>query len=118
MGQIKIPRTSKGLADLVEKIREKNSSDGDQSILNAVIDLDGMEARVLQMMEYEKKADDANRLKEEMNEQKNKAIQEITKEVQRVRNILKAQYTDDQRKLGAWGFNVDNVKPKKVKEIV
>jgi len=118
MGQIKIPRTTKGLANLVEKIKAKSNSDGDQSILNAVIDLDGMDARVLQMLDYENKAEDANRLKEEMNEQKNKAIQEITKEVQRVRNILKAQYTDDQRKLGAWGFNVDNVKPKKVKEIV
>lgn len=112
MGQIKIPRTPFGLASLVEKITLKNIADGEQSNLNAFVNLKAINARVTQMKEFEQKANEANRLKEEMNEQKNKAMKDISKEVQRIRNLLKAQYSDDLKKLGAWGFEVDEVKKK------
>ncbi|TAJ12629.1 hypothetical protein DMA11_12090 [Marinilabiliaceae bacterium JC017] len=117
MGQVKIPRTTKGLSDLVGKINTKNNSDGEQSILNSVVSMDAIKTKVDEMLDFEMKANEANRLKEEMNEQKKKAMREITKEMQRVRNLLKAQYPDDLRKLGAWGFDVDNVSKKKVGEI-
>lgn len=66
-----------------------NDSDGEASLLNSVIDLTAIEGKVNNMIDYQNKADEANRLKEEMNEQKTKLAKEIFTDIKQIRDLLK-----------------------------
>ncbi|WP_421919597.1 hypothetical protein [Marinifilum sp.] len=114
MARIKIKSNASSLADLFAKIKQKHESDGETSLLNSVIDFTALEGRVNNMIDYQNKADAANRLKEEMNEQKSKLAKEISHDIAQIRDLLKVHYPNDIKKLGAWGFIIDEVSKKKV----
>ena len=113
MAQIKIPSKVSALSDLSFKIIEQSQLNAEESLLSSFENFQTLAAKVTQMNDYEKRADEASRLKEEMNEQKNKLSKEIRNDIVQIRNLLKAHYPNDIKKLGAWGFIVDEVAPKK-----
>ncbi|WP_321515966.1 hypothetical protein [Marinifilum fragile] len=118
MARIKIKGNANSLASLFADIKRKNDADGEASLLNPVIDITATEGKVNNMIDYQKKADDANRLKEEMNEQKTKMAKEIINDIKQIRDLLKAHYPNDIKKLGAWGFIIDEVSKKTEEEPV
>jgi hypothetical protein len=117
MAQIKIKRGADQLADLYSKIRSKNATDGEQSYLNPVMDFGAMDGKINKMLDFQGKADEAGRLKEEMNEQKKKMMDDIYSDIKQIRDLLKAHHPNDLKMLGAWGFIVDEVANKKVNEL-
>ncbi|MDQ2180190.1 MULTISPECIES: hypothetical protein [Marinifilum] len=118
MAQIKIKGNANYLAGLFADIKRKNDADGEASLLNSVIDIAAIEGKVNNMIDYQEKANDANRLKEELNEQKAKMAKEIINDIKQIRDLLKAHFPNDTKKLGAWGFTIDEVSKKKVEETV
>eukprot|EP01029_Cantina_marsupialis_P029862 TRINITY_DN782460_c0_g1_i1.p1 TRINITY_DN782460_c0_g1~~TRINITY_DN782460_c0_g1_i1.p1 ORF type:complete len:119 (+),score=24.50 TRINITY_DN782460_c0_g1_i1:126-482(+) len=118
MSRVKISSKVNELGDLADKVIAKNTTDGEQSLLKEFPNFITLQDRLVKMREYEKKADEANRIKEEMNEQKNKEAQAVRKDIIQIRNLLKAHYPNDLKKLGGWGFTVDENTKKKVVESV
>lgn len=116
MPQIKIKKSASYLADLFSSIKSKNDADGEASFLSPVIDFTALEDKVNDMLDFQKKADEANRLKEEMNEQKAKVAKDIYNDIKQIRDLLKAHHPNDIKKLGAWGFIIDEVTKKKAEE--
>ncbi|WP_321298160.1 hypothetical protein [Marinifilum fragile] len=116
MSRVKVSSKVPELADLASKIIAKNTTDGELSLLKDFPNFVSLQTRLAKMQEYEQKADEANRLKEEMNEQKNKEAKAVRKDIIQIRNLLKAHYPEDLKKLGGWGFTVDETTKAKIEE--
>lgn len=116
MSRVKVSSKVYELTDLADKIIIKNTADGELSLLNNFPNFISLQKRLAKLKEYEQKADEANRLKEEMNEQKRKEAKAVRKDIIQIRNLLKAHYPEDLKKLGGWGFTVDETTTTKVEE--
>lgn len=113
MVRIKIPRRYLELEALAKTILAKHVEDGENSVLKSLVVTEKIQESTGNMIRCGTKASEAERLKEELIEERKLHEKELTKLIVQVRNLLKAHYPNDQKKLGAWGFDVDENTKKK-----
>lgn len=109
-GRVKMPNNAKEMLTLAELVLQKHLVDGTSSLLN---NLNGNDwsvtgpkianalAKHLEAEEYKRKMEDAYR-------ERDKDVPEIQAILRTSAALLKAVYSTNPKKLGDWGFNVDD----------
>jgi hypothetical protein len=115
-GCVLIPQNVEESLKLAQKVYEKHKSD-DNSILKSI---DGMDWAVIgpKISECLQKHTEAEELKRKMEEayrDRDLVLPEIVEILRVSKSLLKAAYSKNPKKLGEWGFTVDDT-PKTKKE--
>lgn len=118
-GRIEIPQNIEENLSLAKKVFEKHLEDGNTSILHG---LDGMDwkvtgSKIEECLKQHLIAEEHKRKMEEAYRERDLVLPEIQEILRASKSMLKAAYTKNPKKLGDWGFTVDDTpKVKKKKE--
>jgi hypothetical protein len=114
--RVGIPVNTEDLLKLAQIIYEKHQSLGDASPLK-VIEWDKLGAKVNQALAAHLEAEELKRKTELKYRERDTLLKPIDELVKQSRDLLKALYRSEPKKLGEFGFNVDDTpKVKKVAE--
>lgn len=114
--RVQISKNAEKLLNLAELIAKKHLELGADSPLN-VLDWDKQAENVKAGLELHKQAKEYERLAEQAHEQRNLLLTPLDDLVKQSRDLLKALYRAEPKKLGEFGFVVDeSPKKKKAKE--
>ncbi len=109
-GRVKLPKNAKELLDLGNLVLQKHTADGTSSLLSNLTGNDWTVtgpkiavalAKHLEAEDYKRKMEDAYR-------ERDKDMPEIDEILRASAALLKAVYRQNPKKLGDWGFNVDD----------
>ena len=109
-GRVKLPKNAKELLDLGNLVLQKHIADGTTSLLANLTGNDWTAtgpkiaialAKHLEAEDYKRKMEDAYR-------ERDKDMPEIDEILRASAALLKAVYRQNPKKLGDWGFNVDD----------
>jgi hypothetical protein len=114
-GRIKRPANPKELLDLANVVYQKHTSDGAASLLN---NLDGdiwttVGPTVALASAKHQEAEDYKRKMEEAYRERDRYLPTITEAVNASSALLKAVHRQNPKRLGEWGFNIDDSIPVK-----
>jgi hypothetical protein len=118
-GRVDIPKNIEENLTLAQKVFDKHLFDGDASLLN---NLDGMDWKVTgnkiaECLRKHQEAEDYKRKMEEAYRDRDLALPEIQEILRASKSLLKASFPKNPKKMGDWGFTVDDTpKVKKKKE--
>jgi hypothetical protein len=117
-GRIEIPKNVEELLTLAEKVYEKHKADGDASLLH---NLDGMEwkvtgEKIAACLKKHQEAEEHKRKMEEAYRDRDLSLPEIQEILRASKSLLKAAYSKNAKKLGDWGFSVDDTPKVKKKK--
>jgi len=117
-GRVIIPLNLEEQLDLATKVYQKHLSDGNTSILN---NLDGLDwaklgPEIANCLKIHEEAEDYKRKMEESYRNRDIIFSQLTQIVRASKSLLKASYSKNPKKLGDWGFVVDDTpKSKRIK---
>lgn len=114
-GRVKRPANPKELLDLANVVYQKHTSDGAASLLN---NLDGniwdtVGLTVVVASAKHQEAEDYKRKMEEAYRERDRYLPTITEAVNASSALLKAVHRQNPKRLGEWGFNIDDSIPAK-----
>jgi hypothetical protein len=118
-GRVDIPKNIEEYLTLAQKVFDKHLSDGDASLLH---NLDGMDwkvtgAKIAECLRKHQEAEDYKRKMEEAYRERDLTLPEIQEILRASKSLLKAAFSKNPKKLGEWGFTVDDTpKVKKKKD--
>jgi bifunctional DNA-binding transcriptional regulator/antitoxin component of YhaV-PrlF toxin-antitoxin module len=118
-GRIVIPTNVGEMLTLAQKVFEKHTQEGDASIL---MNLDGLDWKVTgdkiaSCLKKHIEAEDFKRKMEEAYRERDLSLPEIQEILRASKSLLKASFPKNPKKVGDWGFTVDDTpKVKKKKE--
>lgn len=114
--RVKISRNAENILNLAELVAKKHESLGKESPLQ-VLNWDNQLENVRKAAELHKQAKEYLRMAEQAHEQRDILVEPIDDLVKQSRDLLKALYRHEPKKLGEFGFEVDEAsKKKKIKE--
>ena len=114
--RVKIGTNIEDLLNLASLIVEKHKELGDASPLR-VLDWVGKGDTIQKALELHKQAKEYQRLAEQAHEQRDALVEPIDDIVRQTRDLLKALYRNEPKKMGEFGFDVvDTIKKKKEAE--
>ena len=116
-GRIAIPRNIEENLQLVAKVYEKHQKDGAGSLLNNLdgMDWDKMGPNIALCLQKHLEAEDLKRKTEEAYRTRDLYLPELNELLRASKGLLKGVYSKNPKKLGEWGFSVDD-SPKVKKE--
>jgi hypothetical protein len=109
-GRVKLPVNPKEMLDLANLVLQKHTADGTTSLLSNLSGSDWSVtgpkiavaiAKHLEAEDYKRKMEDAYR-------ERDKDMPEVKEILSASAALLKAVYRQNPKKLGDWGFNVDD----------
>ncbi len=112
--RVKINTNVEGLLALAELVAQKHEELGKNSPLNA-LNWDNQLENIKKAVELHKQAKEYQRLAEQAHEQRNILVLPLDDLLKQSRDLLKALYRNEPKKLGEFGFEVAE-KTKKKKE--
>lgn len=110
--RVKIDTNAENLLNLANLIAQKHKELGDKSPLKPLA-WDDQTQNVVKALELHKQAKEYQRLAEQAHEQRNTLLTNIDELVKQSRDLLKALYRSEPKKLGEFGFTVDDTPRKK-----
>jgi hypothetical protein len=116
--QVRVPisKNAEKLLNLAELVTKKHLELGSKSPL-IVLEWDKQAENVAKALEFHKQAKEYQRLSEQAHEQRNILVAPLDDLLKQTRDLLKALYRAEPKKLGEFGFVVDeSVRKKKTKE--
>lgn len=116
-GRIAIPTNIEENLHLAEKVYEKHQKDGASSLLNNLDDLDWNVTgeKVALCLQKHLEAEELNRKMEEAYRTRDLYLPQINELLRASKGLLKGVFSKNPKKLGEWGFSVDD-SPKTKKE--
>jgi hypothetical protein len=112
--RVKIDNNAESILNLANLVAQKHKELGDNSPLKQ-LDWNVQAENVTKALELHKQAKEYQRLAEQAHEQRNTLLTVIDDLVKQSRDLLKALYRNEPKKLGEFGFNVDDTPKKKAK---
>ena len=114
-GRIKRPASPKELLDLAAAIYQKHIADGPGSPLYNLegINWDEIGPMVAQASEHHNKAEEHKRKMEEEYRSRDNLVTHITQANNATKALLKAMFPQNPKKLGDWGYDIDDSAPTK-----
>jgi cell division protein ZapA (FtsZ GTPase activity inhibitor) len=110
--RVKISTNPEELLKLAELVAKKHRELGSKSPLTA-LDWDIQADNVGKALELHRQAKEYERLAEQAHEQRNALVTPLDDLLKQTRDLLKALYRAEPRKLGEFGFEVDDTPRKK-----
>lgn len=105
--RVKIDPNAENLLNLANLIAQKHKELGNNSPLQQ-LDWDIQAQNVIKALDLHKQAKEYQRLAEQAHEQRNALLVPIDELVKQSRDLLKALYRNEPKKLGEFGFDVDD----------
>jgi hypothetical protein len=120
-GRIIIPQNVEEGLQLAQKVYEKHTQDGASSLLNNIEGYSWAEVggKIETCLKKHLEAEELKRKMEEAYRERDLIAPEVMTILRASASLLKAVYSKNPKKLGEWGFSVDDtpkVKEKKAKE--
>ena len=119
-GRIMLPNTIEGTLQLGKSIYEKHKTDAASSVLNAQQDYnwDDDGPKVAACLQNHNLAEEHSRLAEQYYRERDKDLPAIEANIKNSSQLLKSIYAKNPKKLGEYGFVVDDTpqEPKKPKQ--
>jgi hypothetical protein len=118
-GRIDIPQNVEKNLTLAQKVFDKHLADGNASLLNNLDEMDwGVTGtKIAECLKKHQEAEDYKRKMEEAYRERDLNLPEIQEILRASKSLLKASFPKNPKKLGEWGFMVDDTpKVKKQKE--
>lgn len=114
--RVKMSTSAEAIINLAQMVIQKHKELGSESPLK-VLDWDKQAENITKAEQLHKQAKEYERLAEQMHEQRNVLVNELNELLKQSRDLLKALYRNEPRKLGEFGFTVDDTpRRKKTKE--
>lgn len=115
VGRVKIDKNPKMLLLLAQAIFDKHRADGAQSLLANLqdVDLNDLGPKIATVLATHLTAEEYKRKAEEAYRERDKEMGNIEKLVRSSASLLKGVYKKNPKKLGEWGFEVDDSAPVK-----
>lgn len=114
--RVQISSNAEKLLNLAELVAKKHAELGATSPLN-VLEWNKQAENVKKALDYHKQAKEYQRLSEQAHEQRDILVTPLDDLLRQTRDLLKALYRTEPKKLGEFGFIVDeSVRKKKTKE--
>jgi hypothetical protein len=114
--RVKVSRNAEELLRLAELVANKHQELGDASPLKP-LDWDLQAKNIGKALELHKQAKEYQRLAEQAHEQRDVLVTPLDDLLKQTRDLLKALYRAEPKKLGEFGFQVDDTpRKKKAKE--
>lgn len=117
-GRVLIPRKIEEHLSLAEKVYQKHQIEGQGSILNSLEGLDWAQIgpKLAECAKKHEEAEEYRRKMEEAYRERDLVFPQIEEILRASKSILKAAYSKNPKKMGEWGFTVDDTpKVKKIK---
>lgn len=110
IGRINIPKDAGSILKLAEIVYAKHNQEGAASVLHSLDDYKWSEigASIETALEQHKQAEEYKRKAEECYRERDKYLPNILGVVRSSKSLLKAIYSKNPKKLGEWGFNIDD----------
>ncbi|MCU0446059.1 MAG: hypothetical protein MUE85_14210 [Microscillaceae bacterium] len=117
-GRINIPKNVEEHLALAQKVFDKHQLDGKNSVLNTLVDLDWntIGPKIAHCLTKHREAEEYRRKMDEAYRERDLVLPEIEEILRASKSLLKAVYTKNPKKMGEWGFSVDDT-PKLKKNI-
>lgn len=118
-GRVVLPTNIEENLQLAQKVFEKHQADKESSLL---LNLDGMSwaevgPKIATCLQKHLEAEELKRKMEEAYRERDLALPEILETLRASKSLLKASFPKNPKKIGDWGFTVDDTpKVKKKKE--
>lgn len=118
-GRVSIPKNTVELLTLANKVNAKHILDGPTSILNSMADQDWniISPKITQCENLHNQAEVLKAQMELMYRQRDALIPDIKSIVQDSRSFLKGVYSKNPKKLGEWGYEIDDT-PQVSKKVI
>lgn len=109
-GRIIITKNIPDNLDLAQKIYDRHLADGKESLLKNLEDViwEDIGPQIKQCMQLHRKAEELKRQMEDAYRQRDLAYPKISEAIQSTKLYLKGRFAKNPKKLGEWGFNVDD----------
>ena len=109
-GRINVSHSPSELLDLAAKVYVKHQADGESSPLNSLVDNNWVVTgpKIAQALEIHQEAEGLRKKMEELYRERDIMLPEIEEIVRNSRNMLKSLHTKNPKRLGDWGFVVDD----------
>ena len=113
-GRVKVPKNPGDLLDLAKVVGDKHQKEGTSSPLKLSVDYnwDELVAEIDKCKELHTAAEDFKRKMEETYRERDISLPNIESAVRAASALLKGVYAKNPKRLGDWGFNVDDTKQK------
>jgi hypothetical protein len=105
--RVVLPENPKEMLDLAAVIYEKHQAAGAQSSLSSLNWAD-LGPKITEAITFHKEAEELRKQMEKLYEQRNQILEPIDDLVRQSRDLLKVVYRSEPRKIGDYGFVVDN----------
>ncbi|MDX2302493.1 MAG: hypothetical protein NW226_06810 [Microscillaceae bacterium] len=118
-GRIDIPQNIEENLKLAQLVFDKHKKDGDASLLKSLQDFnwDELGPNITVCLAKHLEAEELKRKMEQIYKERDLFLPQITEALRAGKSLLKAAYSKNPKKLGDWGFTVDDSpKAKKAKE--
>lgn len=109
-GRIEIPRNVEENLQLAAKVYEKHQKDGASSLLNNLDDMDWnvIGPNIALCLQKHLEAEELKRKMDEAYRTRDLNLPQINELLRASKGLLKGVYSKNPKKLGEWGFNVDD----------
>jgi hypothetical protein len=115
--RVKISKNAEELLNLAQLVADKHQALGDASPLK-VLEWDAQLKNIGKALDLHKQAKEYQRLSEQAHEQRDALVTPLDDLLKQTRDLLKALYRAEPKRLGEFGFSVDDVvKKKKTKDV-
>jgi len=115
-GRIAIPTNVEESLTLAEKVYDKHKLDGASSLLSNIegLDWNKIGPKIADCLKKHYEAEEYKRKMEEAYRERDNYLPEILEIVRTSKSLLKATFPKNPKKMGEWGYTVDDTpKPKK-----
>lgn len=115
-GRVSIPRNAGDLLALAEKVYAKHTTDASASILKSMEDQNWEVTgpKIAECITLHKKAEELKAQMEQMYRQRDALLPEVDSITRDTRAFLKGVFSKSPKKLGEWGYDIDDT-PQKAK---
>ena len=112
-GRVSIPQNALELLTLANKVFTKHRSDAATSILNSMIDQNWNMSgpKIVECTALHNQAEALKAQMEQVYRQRDLLFPEIDSIVRDTRSFLKGVYSKNPKKLGEWGYEIDDTAP-------
>ena len=107
MSKISISKNPKELLNLGDRVYDKHQDDAKASVLSS-LEWDSVGPEIKSGLDLHEKVKGMERELEALYEERDAIVEKVKDQVLRSRDILKGIHRSDLKRLGDWGFDVDN----------
>ncbi len=110
IGRVTVPKDADSLLKLASTVYAKHTEEGAASFLNSLDDYKWSEigVTVQKTLDLHRQAEEFKKKAEECYRERDKYLPNIESVVRSSKSLLKAIYTKNPKKLGEWGFVIDD----------